>query len=413
MNRLQESGKPFLPRLLSAGLKRTLEAMPVVVVTGARQTGKSTLTHDLLGADRRWHTLDDLDTLELARVDPAALVGGATPTTIDEIQRDPRLLVAIKLAVDEDRTAGKFLLTGSANLLLMRGVSESLAGRAAYLVLRPMTRGEQLGRGSCGLWEALLTEDESRWIELIRSRKCEWEDWRQLAKRGGFPTPAVHMTSEVDREIWFDGYVKTYLERDVRGIGSISALPDFRRLMRASCLRLGQLLNQTELGRDIGMRQPSVHRYMNLLEVGHLLQRLPAYSVNRTKRLVKSPKLFWGDTGLALHLAGVSEPTGSHLENIVLNDLLAWSDSRPARTDIHYWRTSTGIEVDLVVESNSALLPIEVKSGNRVRLSDTSGLRTFHTEYADSSRAGLLLHDGDRLEWLTPRVLAVPWWQIL
>jgi predicted AAA+ superfamily ATPase len=192
--------------------------------------------------------------------------------------------------------------------------------------------------------------------------------------------------------------VRTYLERDLQDLATISSLPDFRRLMQAACLRLGQLLNQTELGRDVALPQPTVHRWLNLLETSYLLVRLPAYAVNRTKRLIKAPKLFWGDTGIALHLAG-SEPQGSHLENLVLHDLLAWRDARVARAELGYWRTTIGEEVDVVIEAGGKLLPIEVKASASPRLADCAHLPSFHT--------------GSSVEWLTPDVLAAPWWRVI
>jgi predicted AAA+ superfamily ATPase len=234
-----------------------------------------------------------------------------------------------------------------------------------------------------------------------------------LARRGGFPTPALDLATAADRRIWFDGYVRTYLERDLQDLASISTLPDFRRLMRAACLRMGQLVNQTELGRDVALPQPTVHRWLNLLETSYLLVRLPAYAVNRTKRLIKAPKIYWGDTGLALHLAEAEEPDGSHLENLVLHDLLAWRDARVECAELGYWRTSIGEEVDFVIEAGGKLLPIEVKSTTRPRLSDATHLRTFRTEYGKKARAGLLLHTGNTLEWLAPDVLAAPWWKVL
>ena len=220
------------------------------------------------------------------------------------------------------------------------------------------------------------------------------------------------MTTAREREIWFDGYVRTYLERDLQELSSIAALPDFRRLMRAASLRLGQLVNQTELGRDVALPQPTVHRYLNLLETSYLLVRLPACAVNRTKRLIKAPKLYWGDPGVALHLSG-GEPGGGHLENVVLHDLMAWRDARLEHTELGYWRTATGDEVDFVVEAGGRLLPIEVKATSRPRLADAAHLRTFRNEYGKQSRAGLLLHSGTTLEWLTPDVLAAPWWKVL
>lgn len=387
--------------------------MPAVVVTGARQTGKSTLVERLIPGERRYATLDDLDVLDAARRDPEVLLGGPGPVTLDEVQREPDLLRAVKRAIDRDRTPGRFLLTGSANLLLMRQVSESLAGRASYLTLWPMTRREQRGLGQCGRWDDLFVTADAGWRELLGDEQDTAEDWRMLARRGGLPTPALELTTASERRIWFDGYVRTYLERDLQDLAAISALPDFRRLMRAACLRMGQLVNQTELGRDVALPQPTVHRWLNLLETSYLLVRLPAYAVNRTKRLIKAPKIYWGDTGTAMHLAAVEDPTGAHLENLVLHDLLAWRDARIERTELSYWRTSIGEEVDFVIEAGDRLLPIEVKSTARPRLSDATHLRTFRAEYGKKARSGLLLHTGNAIEWLAPDVLAAPWWTVL
>ena len=405
-------GMNALPRLVIDALAARLRVMPAVVLTGARQTGKSTLASGIDSGTRRYRSLDDFDVRDTARRDPEALLGGGCPMTLDEIQRAPTLMPSIKRAIDENRKPGRFLLTGSANLLLMRQVSESLAGRASYLTLWPMTRREQLGLGSAGKWDALLKTPESAWVDLLQSDDEYPEDWRALAVRGGFPTPAVHLSTPEDRAIWFDGYVRTYLERDLQDLAAISALPDFRRLMQATCLRLGQMLNQTELSRDVGVPQPTIHRWLNLLEASYQLVRLPAYAVNRTKRLIKSPRIFWADSGIALHLGG-GVPTGAHLENLVFHDLLAWRDSRTERTEISYWRTTIGEEVDFVVETRDALLPVEVKSTAAPRLGDCAHLRIFRQEYGARVRAGLLLHTGARLEWLTPDVLAVPWWKLL
>ncbi len=402
-----------------------MRVMPAVVVSGARQTGKSTLARSFGQGEipsggaspdhggRRYLSLDDLDVIDLARRDPDALVRGDGPTTLDEVQREPELLRAVKREIDRHRRPGRFLLTGSANLLLMSRVSESLAGRASYLTLWPMTRREQTGVGRCGVWEGLIEAPDKEWLDVVVESRGAREDWRALARRGGFPFPAVHLDSAADRAIWFDGYVQTYLERDLQALSSIAALPDFRRLMRAACLGLGRLVNQSRLGRDVGLKQPTVHRYLNLLETSYLLVRVPAYSVNRTKRLVKSPKLYWGDTGLAMHLAQEDEPRGAHLENLVLHDLLVWRDSRSARAEVLHWRATTGEEVDFVIESEGRLLPIEVRATKRPRLADAAHLRTFRAEYGSAARSGLLLHGGESVEWLTPEVLAAPWWKVI
>lgn len=405
---------PVLPRALTGPLRAALDVLPVVVVTGARQTGKSTLVRELLDADDRVYlTLDDYDVLAQARDAPDQLVRRAHRMTLDEVQRSPDLLHAIKSAVDEDRRAGRFLLTGSANLLLMREVSESLAGRATYLTLWPLTRREQLGLGEAGRWSALLDTSPTEWLDLLADDDAPAEDWRDLARRGGYPTPSNELTGPTARGIWFDGYIRTYLERDLQELSAVQNLVDFRRLMAAASLRVGQLLNQTELGRDVGLPQPTVHRYLNLLETSYQLVRIPAYAVNRTKRLIKSPKLFWADTGLALHLAGESEPRGAHLENLIAQELVAWRDAQLERPTILYWRTTTGEEVDFVIEAGRHLLPIEVKAAPRVRPADARHLRTFRAEYPDRALPGLLIYTGEETYWLTEDVLAVPWWRVV
>ena len=402
-----------LPRHVAGSLRDRLSVMPAVVVTGARQTGKSTLAQELTPGRRRFLSLDDMDVLDSARRDPEALVGGDAPVTLDEVQRAPDLLMAIKRAIDRRRRPGRFLLSGSANLLLMRRVSESLAGRASYLTLWPMTRRELRGLGRCGIWEELLEAPDGEWLDLVAAQPGEPQDWRDLARSGGFPIPALRMETSRERAVWFDGYVTTYLERDLQSLASIAALPDFRRLVRAAALRLGQLVNQTELGRDTALPQPTVHRYLNLLETSYLLVRVPAYAVNRTKRLIKAPRLYWADTGMALHVTGSGEVPGAYLENLVLQDLLVWRDARLDRAEILYWRTAGGEEVDFVIETGDRLLPVEVKATSRPRLGAAAHLRTFRAEYGEQARAGLLLHTGPALEWLAPDVLAAPWWKVL
>ncbi len=407
------SGSDLQARLLTDTLQDHLRTMPAVVLTGARQTGKSTLASRLTSGPRTYQTLDDIEVLGTAQEDPQALLQLPGPLTIDEVQRAPDLLLAIKRAIDLDRVPGRFLLTGSANLLLMQRVSESLAGRATYLTLWPMARREQLGLGRAGRWGKLFATPNIEWRELLSDAAPDAEPWQEFAERGGFPTPALQLSSATDRRRWFEGYVRTYLERDLQTLSAIGALPDFRRLMRIAALRVGQMINQTEIGRDASIAQATAHRYLNLLETSYMIVRVPAFASNRTKRLIKTPKLYWGDVGLGLHLAGDIVPSGAHLENIILHDLLVWRETLPRRAEIMYWRTSNGEEVDFVVETGDHLLAIEVKATTRPRLGDAANLRVFLSEYADRNPAALLLHAGETTEWLAPNVLAVPWWRIL
>ncbi len=414
---------PYLPRLLETTLRARLEAFPVVVVTGARQTGKSTLARELEGDRRAYLTLDDYGVLDQARREPDALLARAPRLTLDEIQRAPELLLAIKRAVDADRTPGRFLLTGSANLDLMKGVSETLAGRAVYVTLWPMTRGEAAGGGSAGRWDVFLDEPPGDWIDAVSgvsaaapadppsgdSTAQDRETWKDPARRGGYPFPALNLSSEADRGAWFEAYLRTYLERDLRQLAAIENLTGFQRLVRATALRLGGLSNQASLARDAGIPSTTAQRYLDLLEVSYQLLRVESYTVNRNKRLVKQPRLYWSDPGLAIHLAGGIEPTGAHLENLIAGDLFAWREIRTHRPNILFWRTSKGAEVDFVIETPRALIPVEVKSRQQLRVADARHLTTFMRDYGDAVPAGVIIHGGRDTYWLTERVLAVPW----
>ena len=408
------SEKPYLTRAIEPVLRKRLGDLPVVVVIGARQTGKSTLAQRIPGGDRLYVTLDDVDARGQAQRSPEELLRRAARMTLDEVQRTPDLLLSIKREVDRERSPGRFLLTGSANLHLMRQVSESLAGRAAYLTLGPLTPAEQAGLGRSGRWSLFFEESPTRWREAVSSLPIDVrEPWETIAIRGGYPIPAYHMTDPEARRAWFDGYVQTYLERDLRDLAAVDNLADFQRLMRAASLRVGNLLNQAELARDVGLPPSTAQRYLGLMETSVQLVRLGAFAVNRTKRLTKSPKLFWTDTGLALHLAGEGRPRGEHLENLVLNDLLAWREGRPHHPQILYWRTAKGAEVDFVVEWGDRVLPIEVKSGKHVRINDSRHLRAFLDEYPDLAPAGVVLYDGEDTFWAGDNILAAPWRHVL
>lgn len=412
-------GMLILPRAAAPLLAQAIRALRVVVVTGPRQVGKSTFVEshvDLAGLP--YLSLDAPQTLRSARENPEAFVRNQPRMIIDEVQREPDLILAIKSLVDRQRPAvrGQFVLTGSANLLMMKRIGDSLAGRAYYLRLWPMTRREQLGRGSTGIWDRFFEDAVDGWLDLVRTEDAPPAAWQEYSARGGFPEVAVGGLSPAARALWFDGYVTTYLERDLRDLAAVADLDDFQRLMQAAALRTGSLLNQSELGRDVKLPAMTVHRYLNLLETSYQIVRLEPYAVNRTKRLIKTPKLYWNDPALALHLghAGAdATPSGAHFENLVLGDLLAWRDLRAPRAVVTYWRTAAGHEVDFVLERERRLVGVEVKAGARPTAADARGLRAFLAEYPRTARGGVVLHGGEDSYWLDERIIAVPWWRVM
>lgn len=403
------------PRAATQHLLAAAGVMPVAVVMGARQTGKSTLVRSPPAfAAYPCLTLDSPDIRAQARSAPEALLRRAPRLVLDEIQRDPELVLALKEVVDQEpaRTPGQFILTASANLLETGRARDSLAGRAAYTTLWPLARREQLSLGSAGAWSTFFADRPGRWPELLDGVPSVPDDWRAVVTVGGYPVPALRLGSAEARAIWFQGYTETYLDRDLRDLASIGSPLDMRRLMRVAVHRIGQLVNRAEWARDAGLSATTAFRYLDLLEQSYQLVRLNAFAVNRTKRLIKSPKAYWSDTALALHLAGSPPLTGFHFENLILTELLVWRDALPQPPALMHWRSVAQEEVDFVVEHpDSRLLAIECKAAARPTYDDSRGARTFLEQYSDAVGA-VVVHGGTDTYWLADRVLAVPWWRI-
>lgn len=394
---------------MSVTLAEALADMPVVVMTGMRQTGKSTLLQrDAALAARAYVSLDDFAQLDAARRDPEAFLGREGPLTVDEAQRCPELLVEIKRAVDRDRRPGRFLLSGSANFALLRGVAETLAGRAVYLTLHPFTRreiGGDLDRRP--LIRRAFTEGRLAW-----KGRAVGLDWDEVL-RGGLPPVALGAVRTP--RVWFTGYEQTYLERDLRDLSRIGDLVSFRGLLKLATLRTAQVLKISELARDAKLAAATAGRYLSLLEASFVVSYIPPFLVNETTRLIKSPKLFVSDAGLAAHLAGFSagEPgtsdplRGALLETYVAQNLLGILAAEWPGARLTYWHVQGRHEVDFVVESGRECLAIEVKAAPRWTDRDLAGLRIF-LERTSQCRIGLLAHTGTATVQLGERLWAVP-----
>ncbi len=404
----ETSQQRYRPRWCAQRLREVAAAFPITVLTGPRQTGKSTLLkNEKPFCDWRYVTLDDFDSLAAALSEPHELWAGTNQIVLDEVQRAPRVLSAVKVAVDSNPSM-RFALTGSADLLLMRAVSETLAGRAAYHTLGPMTLGEMRQNAAPNLLPQLLEG------KLPAEGRVAADDPMEFAARGMMPR-FLGLDPEFAPS-WWEGYVTTYLERDLRELAQVESLPDFRRLMAILALRQGQLLNKSEAARDAGLSQPTAHRYTSLLETSGLLQLLPAFALNRTKRLIKSPRAFWTDSGLAAFLSGhysaeslrASREAGAAFEALVIQHVRSLTQTMSPMPRLHYWRTTAGLEVDLVLEHGRSLLAFEIKLAEKVSRSDAANLRTFLDEYPETL-SGVAVYAGDEIRVLGERLIAVPW----
>ncbi|MDY7027112.1 MAG: ATP-binding protein [Spirochaetota bacterium] len=388
-----------------------MEDTPVILLLGPRQAGKSTLVMSIAEASEiPYRTLDDATILSAAAADPVGFLRSlGDRAVIDEVQRVPELLIAIKAAVDSDRSAGRYILTGSSNIMTLPRISESLAGRMELHFLRPFSQGE-------------LTETRDCFIDTIFEKIPEigGENSRSSlvsrVLRGGFPE-AVTREKEKRREAWFNSFVSTILSRDVRDVASIEGLSDIPRLLSLMASRCGSLVNFSELSNSTAIPQSTLKRYMKILEILFLYQPLEAWSSNRGKRLIKSPKIHLVDTGLTAALAGVSESRvfkdnlvfGPLLESFVINELrkqMSWAEQS---CRLYHYRSSSGREVDAVLETTDGrIVGIEVKAAASVKYPDFRGLQSLEEDAGDNFVHGIILYDGKLSVGFGDRLAAVP-----
>lgn len=397
------------PRNIHTFALDALADSPVVLLNGARQTGKSTLVRSLR-PDVRYLTLDDPAVLAAAQADPFGFIAGLDgPVCLDEVQRAPGIFLAIKAAVDRQRTAGRFLLTGSANVLLLPQMADSLAGRMEVLELWPLAQCE-------------ITERPFSLIDLLfegdfaDQYPFERDDFIKRLLAGGYPE-ALGRSSGRRREAWFDSYLATILQRDVRDLAQIEGLTELPRLLQLLAARSGGLLNAAELSRSSGIAQTTLKRYLALLETLFLIRQVPAWSSNLGKRLQKSPKLFLSDYGLMAHLQGLGEAglkaglglPGDLVEAFVHAELAKHQSWAALHTRLMHYRTSTGVEVDFVLENRAGeLLGIEVKAAASITSKDFNGLRHLRATTPQQFKRGVLFYTGEQVVRFDESLVAVP-----
>ena len=415
MNNIYSSNESiYKKRLLLNNVLPAIKSFPVTVITGARQVGKSTFLKNEF-KDFKYINFDDYSHQEQAKKDPPSLWKDYNRIIIDEVQKVPEVLNAVKLAVDGSDRNMRFILSGSSNLLLMKNVSETLAERAVYFEMQPMTYAEIKGTGE-GLFTNLWEKD-FKLKEAYNPTDTQINPVPFLFK--GFMPPLLNLDNEKEIVAWWEGYTRTYLERDLRELSQIESLIDFRKVMVSLALRTGNLLNQSEVARDTGISQSSVHRYVKLLEISNIIKQVPAFYSNKIKRIMKMPKIFFVDPALSVYLAGYydtghlseSRELGSFFETMVYLHLKVYSELMTPKSQIFYYKTTSGKEVDFILEHGREILAFGVKMTDNPLFSDAKNIIEFIENFPKTIR-GVIVHSGSNIKWLHSKVIAVPWWML-
>ena len=398
------------PRRDTQRVQAALADTPVVLLNGPRQSGKTTLACELLGSKRTFRTLDDDSTLAAATTDPTGFLRGATQMTIDEVQRAPALLRAIKKAVDEDRQPGRFLLTGSTNVLSLPHAADSLAGRMAIIDLLPLAQTEIMQTRS-GFLRAAFAGTAPSAGTTITGKALE-----RIVLTGGYPE-MLRRHDPMRRAEWARNYLRAIVQRDVRDIASIEKLGQMPRLLRALAHYSGQLTNYAQLGGQLSLDAKTARKYIDIFQQFFLVRTLAPWSANRLTRLIKTPKLHFLDSGLLAVLLAITEtsvathrkPFGTILESFVFAEttkLAGWEDDD---YQLYHYRDKDQDEVDVVIENAMGdIVGVEAKAAATVNAADFRGLRKLADACDRRFRCGLVLYDGDAVLPFGERLFAAP-----
>ncbi len=406
---------PLYQRFTEQALLEALLDTPVVLIHGSRQCGKTTLAQSI-GEKLGYHyiSFDDNNQLQAAKADPVGFVHGLPEKTIlDEIQRTPELFTSIKISVDQNRKPGRFILTGSANVLLLPQLADSLAGRMEIIQLRPLAQCEVAGQKpalidqlfSADFGSASNRNNYSRLGESLAETICQ----------GGYPA-AIARHSAKRRGAWYRDYIKTIIQRDVQDIANIKNLDILPKLLALAASQTARLFNAADLASPFSISRPTIREYLALLEQIFLIEQLQPWHSNRLSRLIKTPKMHLSDTGLACSLLGASSQTlwkdktllGQLLETFVYQELKKYADWHSETVNFYHFRNKDKVEVDMIMQQGSKLAGIEVKASATITQSDFKGLNKLKNACGEQFTAGVVFYDGENILPFGDRLFAVP-----